>query len=139
MARRTKRLWTDEEKRPICFQTTAPGVSVAQVARRNAMNANMIVKWLRDPRYAPDPETVEDLTADTSCFLPVEIIDQGSTSTFSATSLRPGRSSKTGGSITTQNDHTHRLADCHRPSSPISTVPPGLPRLISAKAPLSRP
>jgi transposase len=54
MARRTKRLWTDEEKRSICFQTTAAGVSVAQVARRYAMNANMIFKWLRDPRYAPD-------------------------------------------------------------------------------------
>nr|WP_318010158.1 transposase [Roseovarius carneus] len=55
MARRTKRLWTDEEKRSICFQTTAAGVSVAQFARRYAMNANMIFKWLRDPRYAPDP------------------------------------------------------------------------------------
>ena len=43
MARRTKRLWTDEEKRSICFQPTAAGVSVAQVARRYAMNANMIV------------------------------------------------------------------------------------------------
>jgi transposase len=54
MTRWTKRLWTDEEKRSICFQTTAPGVSVAQVARRYAMNANMIFKWLRDPRYAPE-------------------------------------------------------------------------------------
>ena len=35
MARRTKRLWTDEEKRTICFQTTAPSVSVVQVARRD--------------------------------------------------------------------------------------------------------
>ena len=77
MARRTKRLWPDEEKRSICFQTTAAGVSVAQVARRYAMNANMVFKWLRDPRYAPDPEmSVEDLSADTSCFLPVEIVDQ---------------------------------------------------------------
>jgi transposase len=65
MARRTKRLWTDEEKRSICFQTTAAGVSVAQVARRYAMNANMIFKWLRDPRYAPDPEAAENLTVDT--------------------------------------------------------------------------
>jgi hypothetical protein len=40
MTRRTKRLWTDEEKRSICLQTTAPSVSVAQVARRYAMNAN---------------------------------------------------------------------------------------------------
>ncbi|WP_241649219.1 transposase, partial [Paenirhodobacter populi] len=42
------RLWTDDEKRSICFQTTAPGVSVAQVARRYAVNANLIFKWLRD-------------------------------------------------------------------------------------------
>jgi len=76
MARRTKRLWTDEEKRSICFQTTAAGVSVAQVARRYAMNANMIFDWLRDPRYAPDPETVEDLVVETPCFLPVEIVER---------------------------------------------------------------
>lgn len=76
MARRTKRLWTDEEKRSICFQTTAAGVSVAQVARRYAMNANMIFKWLRDPRYAPDPEAAEDLGDDAPCFLPVEIVDR---------------------------------------------------------------
>ncbi len=30
--RRTKRLWTDEEKRSICLQTMTPDVSVAQVA-----------------------------------------------------------------------------------------------------------
>jgi len=77
MARRTKRLWTDEEKRSICFQTTAPGVSVAQVARRYAMNANMIFKWLRDPRYAPEAEpVVEANAADVACFLPVEIVDR---------------------------------------------------------------
>jgi len=74
MARRTKRLWTDAEKRSICFQTTAAEVSIAQVARRYAMNANMIFKWLRDPRYAPDPDAVEGLPVETPCFLPVEII-----------------------------------------------------------------
>ena len=41
MVRKTKRLWTDEEKRSICVQTMTPGVSVAQVARRYAINANM--------------------------------------------------------------------------------------------------
>jgi transposase len=40
------------------------------------MNANMIIKWLNDPRYAPDPAAVEDLTANTPCFLPVEIVDR---------------------------------------------------------------
>ena len=73
VARRTKRLWTDEEKRSICFQTTAPGVSVAQVARRYAVNANLIFKWLRDPRFAPDPAAVPS-SADETRFLPVEIV-----------------------------------------------------------------
>jgi len=73
VARRTKRLWTDEEKRSICFQTTAPGVSVAQVARRYAVNANLIFKWLRDPRFAPDPASALP-PSEEARFLPVEIV-----------------------------------------------------------------
>ena len=72
MARRTKRLWTDDEKRSICLQTTAPGVSVARVAQRYAMNANLIFKWLRDPRYAAEAPAEPDV----ACFLPVEIVDR---------------------------------------------------------------
>lgn len=65
-----KRFWSDEEKVSICAQTRVSGVSVAQVARRYAMNANLIHKWLRDPRFAPD-----DLAAEMEAagFLPVEI------------------------------------------------------------------
>ena len=66
-----KRFWSDDEKRSICAQTTVPGVSVAQVARRYAMNANLIHNWLKDPRFAPEPEISEP-----NChggFLPVEI------------------------------------------------------------------
>ena len=37
-----KRVWSDDEKRSICEQTTTAGVSVAQVARRYSMNANLI-------------------------------------------------------------------------------------------------
>ncbi len=66
-----KRRWPDDEKRSICFQTTAQGVSVAQVARRYAMNANLIFKWLRDERYAPTVDVVPE--ADGPVFLPVEI------------------------------------------------------------------
>jgi transposase len=72
MARRTKRLWTVEEKRSICLQTTVPGVSVAQVARRYALNANLIFKWLRDPRFAPDPEATP---MKGPLFLPVDVIE----------------------------------------------------------------
>ena len=71
VARRAKRLWSDEEKRSICLQTAASEVSVAQVARRYALNANLIFKWLRDARYAPGSAQASD----TPCFLPVEIVD----------------------------------------------------------------
>ena len=67
-----KRFWSDDEKRSICAQTLAPGVSVAQVALRYSMNANLIFTWLRDPRFAPDQN--EASTPDEgSDFLPVEI------------------------------------------------------------------
>lgn len=65
-----KRFWSDEEKVSICAQTRAPGVSVAQVARRYSMNANLIHKWLRDPRFAPDE--VDSETEGTE-FLPIEV------------------------------------------------------------------
>jgi transposase len=63
-----RRRWSDEEKRSICLQTTAPGVSVAQVARRYAMNANMIFGWLKDPRFQPEPDASEGAE-----FFPVEV------------------------------------------------------------------
>ena len=65
-----KRFWSDEEKVSICAQTRAAGVSVAQVARRYAMNANLIHKWLRDPRFSPDDA---DFEAEAAEFLPIEI------------------------------------------------------------------
>ena len=72
MARRTRRLWTDGEKRSICLQTTAPGVSVAQVALRYTVNANLIFKWLRDPKYRPGSGTGSGEGG--LRFLPVEIV-----------------------------------------------------------------
>jgi len=65
---RKRRFWSEEEKRSICLQASAPGVSVAQVARRYSMNANLIFNWLRDGRFAP----VGDAGGD-AVFLPVEI------------------------------------------------------------------
>ena len=72
MVQRTKRLWTDAEKRSIFLQTTAPDLSVAQVARRYALNANMIFKWLRDTRYAPE---LAQGAVDAPVFLPVEMVN----------------------------------------------------------------
>lgn len=68
-----KRFWSDEEKRSICRQTLAPGVSVAQVARRYAMNSNLIFSWLRDRRYAPAEVDPPGEPRDCTVFLPVEV------------------------------------------------------------------
>ena len=74
--RRKRRSWSDDEKREICQQTSVPGVSIAQVARRYATNANQIHNWLKDERFAPMSETdaepessfVElDMTAHVEC------------------------------------------------------------------------
>jgi transposase len=59
-----------------CDVVQALVVSVAQVARRYAMNTNSIHKWLRDPKFAPDLKAVEDQTAPEPCFLSVEIVDR---------------------------------------------------------------
>ena len=66
--RRRYRRWSAEEKRSICRETRAPGVSVAQVARRHALNANLIFKWLKDRRFAP-----ADAVEAAPVFLPVEV------------------------------------------------------------------
>ena len=71
VARRTRRLWSDDEKRSICLQTTAPDVSVAQVARRYGLNANLIFKWLREPRFVPGAARS---TSEAPHFLPIEIV-----------------------------------------------------------------
>ena len=69
-----KRVWSDDEKRTICAQTLTEGVSVAQVARRYSMNANLIFKWLKDPRFAAVESGASAAEAVVeSIFLPVEI------------------------------------------------------------------
>jgi transposase len=114
VARRTKRLWTDEEKRSICFQTTTPGVSVAQVAQRYAVNANLIFTWLRDARYAPDPSPAPGLS-EGARFLPVEIVEAVKISPVAAT---------------TNNHIEIELAGGHRMRISGSYDPEALSRLI---------
>lgn len=70
--RRKRRTWSDDEKGEICHQTTAPGVSVAQVARRYSLNANMIHTWLKDDRFAPVGDHASMEVADTT-FLELEV------------------------------------------------------------------
>lgn len=68
-----KRFWSDDEKHSICAQARVVGVSVAQVARRYSMNANLIHKWLRDPRFSPDFSDEAPEIDEAPTFLPVEV------------------------------------------------------------------
>ena len=43
------------------------------MARRYAVSANLIFKWLRDARYAPDPAAVPS-SSEGARFLPVEVV-----------------------------------------------------------------
>ena len=67
--RRKRRKWSAEEKCRIVSQTKVPGVSVPQVAQRYDVNANMIFKWVRDPRYGSTIDNEPEATN----FLPVEV------------------------------------------------------------------
>ena len=112
MARPRKyRLWTDEEKRSICLQTRGPGVSVAQVARRYAMNANLIFKWLRDPRF--NPPAVEDCTAS---FLPVEVVAAPAPPLLDPPVIEP-KVSETKIEISLSNGHHIRVIGAYDPDA----------------------
>lgn len=68
-----KRVWSDVEKLSICAQARVSGVSVAQVARRYAMNTNLIHKWLRDPRFASEDQAADLPEVEGATFLPIEV------------------------------------------------------------------
>lgn len=98
-----KRVWSDDEKRTICEQTLAPGVSVAQVARRYSMNANLIFKWLKDPRFAPPeraPSPEESIELE-GVFLPVEI-DGPAMKVSGASARMNGASAEPGSAVMAQ-------------------------------------
>ena len=105
MVRRKRRSWSTEEKRSICLQTTAPGVSVAQVARRYVMNANQIFNWLKDARFAPIPENIE---ADTAGFIPVDVCCEPATNSLPSV-LEPTKAIRPHGRIEIALSGGHRL------------------------------
>jgi transposase len=81
----TRRTWSLEERQRIVAEALTPGASVAAVARRHGLNANLIFKWLRrsregwlDRRRAPSRETAaarmpSELAAQT--FVPIELLE----------------------------------------------------------------
>jgi transposase len=105
--RRKRRIWSDDEKQAICGQTRVPGVSVSQVARRYDVNANLVFTWLRDARFASAVAAPEEVLAEPSVFLPVEIVDAARNDTTAmAVAQTPGTDS---GAIEIDVAGGHRL------------------------------
>ena len=50
--RRSRRSWSDDEKRKIIAEALLPGASVAEIARRHGVNANLVFNWRRSARAA---------------------------------------------------------------------------------------
>ena len=51
MAGRTRQHWPDEVKRRVVVETYAEGASVAEVALRYGINANLVFIWRKDRRF----------------------------------------------------------------------------------------
>ena len=50
--KRTRRSWSDEAKQRIVAEAVVPGASVADIARRYGVNANLVFNWRKAARAA---------------------------------------------------------------------------------------
>ena len=111
MKRRKRRLWGDDEKHRIVAQTRVPGVSVSQVARRYDVNANLVFKWLRDPRFTAP--AVEDPAAS---FLPVEVVAAPAPPLIDPPVIEP-KVSETKIEVSLSNGHHIRVIGAYDPDA----------------------
>ncbi len=63
---RVRRSYSCAFKRQLVAETREPGISIAAVARRHGINANVVFGWLRDPRLGGNVAPVEFLPVATS-------------------------------------------------------------------------
>ena len=79
------------EKQRIVEEASAPGASVAEVARRHDVNANLLFKWLRDAgqgRGAPRPSApAPDEAANVMEFVPLGVFSRDEETGGGAVSL----------------------------------------------------
>jgi transposase len=55
--KRSRRSWSDEDKRRIVEEAIAPGASVADIARRYGVNANLLFNWRKATRASSSAAT----------------------------------------------------------------------------------
>ena len=77
---RKRRSWTRDEKRRIVEESLVEGASIAEVARRHELNANLLFTWRRKMGVEPSERS------DPTQILPVSIIAEA------AEEARPGSS-----------------------------------------------
>src|SRR5215475_8740735 len=106
-ARRSRRSWSRDEKRRIVEETFRPGASVADVARRHGLNANLVFNW-RKASWATDgstgssePSTVVPVRGNEGAdFVPIGVFAQAEDegpAVIAGTSPRPTASSPSRG------------------------------------------
>ncbi len=84
-ARERRRTRSLDERKRIVEEAVAPGTSVAAVARRHGLNANLVFKWIRrsregwrDRRHGPakeKPGVAASLDTMAPAFVPVKLIE----------------------------------------------------------------
>lgn len=122
--KRSRRSWSAEEKQRIVEEAVVPGASVAQIARRYGVNANLVFTWRRAAQaYSPAaglsasagrPQHPPSLPANGACaFIPIGVFgraddDQaavtvgasatvvGGTSSYGTPPPRPGMDERPG-------------------------------------------
>ena len=75
---RRRRTWSADQKQRIIAESFAPGASVAEVARRYGLNANMLFTWRRRERA-----DVNDV-GKTLSIVPVRVVEATPTATATA-------------------------------------------------------
>jgi transposase len=76
---RGRRSWSLEHRQRIVAEALAPHASVAEVARRHGLNANLIFKWLKRARDGwPDRRRGLVTRRAPITFIPVEVVKEAS-------------------------------------------------------------
>ncbi|MGO9134509.1 MAG: IS66-like element accessory protein TnpA [Methylovirgula sp.] len=74
---RGRRSWSLEQRQRIVAEARAPHASVAEVARRHGLNANLIFKWLKRAKEGwPDRRRALAAPSRPMTFVPVEVTTQ---------------------------------------------------------------
>ena len=82
-SKRSRRSWSDEEKRRIVAEAVLPGASVADIARRHGVNANLVFNWRKTARAVLSvakpsalPVNPSSRDAEHGEFIPIGVIGQ---------------------------------------------------------------